>query len=63
MADIVKLRNTAQELRSFAQHIRRNNEAAPYPTAALDAGLLERAAQEMEEAASEIERLRGSQSK
>jgi len=50
MVDVVTLRNIAQEVRSFAVQIRCNNQAAPDPTARLDAGLLERAATEMEDA-------------
>jgi hypothetical protein len=63
MVDVVTLRNIAQEVRSFVVQIRCNNQAAPDPTARLDAGLLERAATEMEDAAYEIEHLRASQSK
>jgi hypothetical protein len=63
MMDTITLRNTAQELRSSAQQIRRNNETTPYPTAGLDASLLEKAAKDLEDAADEIERLRLPQSK
>ena len=58
MVDTVELRNLAKNLEEFAHHIRRNNEATPYPTASLDAGLLETAAQKMKDAADEIERIR-----
>jgi hypothetical protein len=63
MTDTAALRQSAQELRSYAQQIRRDNETMPYPTAGTDASLLERAAKELEEAAAEIERLRSPQSK
>jgi hypothetical protein len=58
MVDIAELRNIAQDLRTFAKLIRSDKEAMPYPTAGLDARLLEKAAKRMEEAAGEVERLR-----
>jgi hypothetical protein len=58
MIDIVAMLNVAESLRTFATQIRRDNEATQYLTAGLDAGLLEKTAKHLEEAANEIERLR-----
>jgi hypothetical protein len=63
MIDTAALRQSAQELRSYTQQIRRGNETMPYPTARTDASLLERAAKGLKEASAEIERLRSQQSK
>jgi hypothetical protein len=58
MVDTTEMRNIASDLRASSKQIRRSNEAAPYPTAGLDAGLIDRAASWLEQAADEIERLR-----
>jgi hypothetical protein len=63
VVDIATLRQTAGELRAYAQQIRRENEVAQHPTAAEDAGLFERAAKGLEDSAAEIERLQSPQSK
>jgi len=55
MVDTTELRNAAKDLRAFAQQIRRNNEASPYPTAGQDAAIIERGASGLEQAADEIE--------
>jgi hypothetical protein len=55
MFDTTEMRNIASDLRASSKQIRRRNEAAPYR---LDAGLIERAASWLEQAADEIERLR-----
>jgi hypothetical protein len=39
--------NLVQELRAAAEQIRSDNESQPYPTAALDSELLDRAANEI----------------
>jgi len=58
MIDTAALRQNAHELRSYAQQIRRDSATTSYPTAGMDASLLEQAAKLLEEAAVEIERLR-----
>jgi hypothetical protein len=52
--DVAQLLEIAKNLREWAKEIRRNS----YPTSAEDAGLLEKAAKALEDACSEIDRLR-----
>ncbi len=57
MTNLAELLDVAKNLRDFATQIRRDSEAMRYPTAELDASLLEKAAKMMEDAAAELERL------
>ncbi len=52
--DIAKMQTTATRLRERAGEIRREAEKSAYPTAGLDAGLLEEAAAQLEQAAAEL---------
>jgi hypothetical protein len=54
MVDIIVMKTTVTRLRERAGEIRREGEKLSYPTAGLDAGLLEQAAAQLEQAAAEL---------
>ena len=58
MVDVPEMCNIAKKLREWAQQIRRDDNSAGYATAKEDAGLLDQAADRLEQSAAEIERLR-----
>ncbi len=59
MVDVQTMRTVAARLRGWAQKIRGDtNLTKNYPTADLDAGLLDQAADQLEKSAAEIDRLR-----
>jgi len=58
MLDIQEMRTVAAGLRGRARQIRQDANTTNYPTADLDAGLLEKAADQLEKSAAEIDRLR-----
>ena len=58
MVDVPEMLSIAKRLREWAQQIRRDAASISYATAEEDAGLLDRAADQLEQSAAEIERLR-----
>ena len=58
MVDVQELRTIATRLRGWARQIRHDASIKNYPTAGLDAGLLDQAADQLERSAAEIDRLR-----
>ncbi len=58
MVDVQETRIIAERLRGRAQQIRHDASLTSYPTADLDAGLLDQAADQLEKSAAEIDRLR-----
>jgi hypothetical protein len=54
IVDIAAMKTTATRLRERALEIRHEAENSAYPTAGLDAGLLEEAAALLEQAAAEL---------
>jgi hypothetical protein len=58
MVDIQEMRATAAKLRELARQIRLDASIKNDPTADLDAGLLNQAADQLEKSAAEIDRLR-----
>ena len=53
MVDIQEMRTTAASLRGWARQIRQDASITNYPTAPEDAGLLEKAADQLEKSAAE----------
>jgi hypothetical protein len=58
MVDVQEMRTVAERLRGCAQQIRHDSGLTSYPAADLDAGLLDQAADQLEQSAAEIDRLR-----
>jgi hypothetical protein len=58
IVDIQEMRTTAARLRGWAQQIRHDASITTYPTAPEDVGLLDQAADQLENSAAEIDRLR-----
>jgi hypothetical protein len=58
MVDVQEMRTVAKKLRGWAQQIRHDAGLTSYPTADLDADLLDQAAEQLEKSAAEIDRLR-----
>lgn len=58
MVDVQEMRTVAERLRGWAEQIRHDSRLTSYPTADLDAGLLDQGADQLEKSAAEIDRLR-----
>ena len=58
MVDVQEMRTIATKLRGWARQIRHDASMTNHPTADLDAGLLDQAADQLEKSAAEIDRLR-----
>jgi len=58
MVDSAEMLRVAEQVRAYAKQMRANAASIPYPTAGLDADMLEKAATYLEQAASELEALR-----
>jgi hypothetical protein len=58
MVDVQGMRTVAVRLRGWAQQIRHDASLTSYPTADLDAGVLDQATDQLEKSAAEIDRLR-----
>lgn len=58
MVDVREMRAIAERLRTRARQIRQDVRLAAHPTADLDAGLLDQAADQLEKSGDEVDRLR-----